>query len=148
MFEQLTRARSLIAIYWMFFWLLNGLDKFFNYQYFFGENRHQQFIKYFASLDLPASFAVFTVYAFGVMETLLGLVFVFIVSHGEKNPGINRFAFKATMAVWIIFSIGDILFGARGELREHGIYMILTILSFQFFLLTDDNNSTSSDRTH
>ena len=52
MFKQLTSARSLIAIYWMFFWLLNGLDKFFNYEFFnyeffFGENRHAQFIQYF-----------------------------------------------------------------------------------------------------
>ena len=147
MLKQLISTRSLIAIYWMFFWLLNGLDKFFNYEYFFGENRHQQFIEYFASLDLPASLAVFTVYTFGVMETLLGLVFVFIVTHGEKNPAINRFAFKATMAVWIIFSIGDILFGARGELREHGIYMILTIMSFQFFLLSDEKNTMGTVRT-
>ena len=135
-FDQLTRGRALVAIYWTFFWLLNGLDKFFNYEYFFGVDRDKKFIEYFASLDLPSSLAGISLYTFGVIEITLGVLFLLIVTHGEKNPELNRLAFKGTMVVFILYSIGDILFGDRGELREHGIYMILTILSFQFFIFT------------
>jgi hypothetical protein len=136
MIQQLTSGRAIVAIYWMLFWLLNGLDKFFNYEHFFGVDRDKQFVAYFASLDLPASLAGVSLYTFGVIEISLGIVFLIIVTHGAKISGLNRFAFKATMVVFIIYSVGDILFGDRGELREHGIYMILTILSFQFFLFT------------
>ena len=40
MFKQLTTERSIIAIYWMVFWFPNGLDKIFNYEYFFGYDRN------------------------------------------------------------------------------------------------------------
>ena len=40
MFKHLTTERSIIAIYWMTFSFLNGLDKIFNYEYFFGEERN------------------------------------------------------------------------------------------------------------
>jgi hypothetical protein len=144
MWRHLTSARSIIALYWMFFWLLNGGDKFFNYEHFYGEDRDKQFIAYFASIDVPAWLAGVTLNVFGVMETLLGLLFLFIFTHGEKIPQLNRLAFKATMLVWIMFSFGDILFGARDELREHGIYMILTIVSFQYFLFTKEDKMESA----
>jgi hypothetical protein len=122
----------------MVFWLMNGLDKYFNYEHFFGEDRDKQFAAYFASIDLPAWLSKVTLNTFGVMEISIGILFAIIVLNGERKPALNRLALKSTMIVWIIFSIGDILFGARDELREHGIYMILTIVSFQFFLTTHD----------
>ena len=73
----------------MIFWFLNGLDKVFNYQYFFGEDRDKKFTEYFASLDLPASLAVATVNVFCVMELFIGFLFLLVITHGEKNPKIN-----------------------------------------------------------
>jgi hypothetical protein len=143
-FDRMMPVRAVILVYWAFFWLLNGLDKFFNYEHFFGVDRDQKFIAYFASLDLPAWLAEPSLYFFGVFELAVGLLFVISLIDVARSPVLDRLTFKATMIIFILYSIGDILFGDRSELREHGIYMILAIVSFQFFILAGERTGRSA----
>ena len=130
-------SRAILVAFWASFWLLNGLDKFFNGQYFFGVTRDEKFIDYFARLNLPSGPALVTLYTFGVLEIILGLSFLSILVLRNVNPVFNRLNFKLSMLLFFAFSIGDILFGDRPELWEHGTFLVLAIISFEFFLFTE-----------
>ena len=38
------------------------------------------------------------------------------------------------MFIFLAFSVGDILFGDRQELWEHGTFMVLTLLTYQLYI--------------
>lgn len=38
------------------------------------------------------------------------------------------------MLIFLAFSTGDILFGDRAELWEHGTFMVLTLMTYQLYL--------------
>lgn len=130
-------SRIILLAFWASFWLLNGLDKFLNYEFFFGVTRDTQFIDYFSRLNLPPTAALVSLYVFGVAEITLGLSFLYIMIRRQASPVINRLNFKASMLLFFAFSIGDILFGDRRELWEHGTFLILVIVSFRFFLFSE-----------
>jgi hypothetical protein len=128
------RSRNILAAFWSAFWLLNGLDKFFNHEFFFGVTRDEKFIGYFARLNLSPELALTSLYIFAVVEVILGLAFLSILLNKNIPQVINRLTFKGSMLLFFAFSIGDILFGDRMELWEHGTFMIMTIISFEFYL--------------
>ena len=137
-------SRVILSAFWASFWLLNGLDKFFNGEHFFGVTRDEKFIDYFAGLLLPSQLALTTLYAFGVAEVLLGLGFLYILIRRDAPPVLNRLNFKFSMLLFFAFSIGDILFGDRAELLEHGTFLVLVIVSFEFFLLVDRSRAEAA----
>jgi hypothetical protein len=51
----------------------------------------------FDRLTRGRALVAISLYTFGTVETLLGVIFLIIVIHGEKNPGLDRLAFKATI---------------------------------------------------
>ena len=150
--NDLLSVRIILAAFWTSFWLLNGFDEFFNYEFFFGVQRDEQFSEYFASLALPTELALPITYAFGAAEVLLGLSFLYVLigsstyaiinrvgllymllGRGAYST-INRLNFKGSILLFFLFSIGDILSGERGELVEHATFLVLVIVSFEFFL--------------
>ena len=153
--DDLLSVRIILVAFWTSFWLLNGLDKFFNYDTFFGVTSDEKFIDYFARLDLPSGLAVPTLYAFGVLELTLALGFLYVLigigAYSIMNrisilyilmgrgaySIVNRLNFKGSLLMFFAFSIGDILFGDRQELWEHGTFLVLVIVSYQFFLAVD-----------
>lgn len=132
--NDLLRSRTILAAFWSAFWLLNGLDKFFNHEFFFGVTRDEKFIGYFARLNLPPELALTNLYVFAVIEVILGLAFLTILLNKNTPQVFNRLTFKGSMLLFLAFSVGDILFGDRMELWEHGTFMIMTIISFEFYL--------------
>ena len=52
----------------------------------------------------------------------------------EAGP-IGELALKLTLAIFIAFSIGDVLIGDRAELLEHGTYMIMVAVCYTFVAL-------------
>jgi uncharacterized membrane protein YphA (DoxX/SURF4 family) len=112
------------------FWLLNGLDKFFNYPKFFGKTRAGSFVEYFSRLDLPDWLALVVLDGIGWLEIILGISFfigLFILRRTRKLTLINL---EISLLAFLGFSIADIMFGDRKELWEHGTYTILIIISY------------------
>jgi len=154
------RIEHILYAFWLMFWTLNGLDKFFNAAVaespvfegvmrprgWFGVNRDAKFIEYFDRLGLPPEAAIANLYTFGFIEVLLGAVFGLILvrvfraaRRGDARPMLlTRFALKMNMLVFFCFCTGDILFGDRMELWEHGTFMILTLMTYQLYLRRAD----------
>jgi uncharacterized membrane protein YphA (DoxX/SURF4 family) len=184
MLIKIDRRLDFIVILYLFltiFWLLNGLDKFFNgedivnmadyaqkyaivdtngtvvYEVqgmnpdgWFGVNRNAQTIGYFERLGMPASWALGSLYGIAVIEVLLGLAFFSILFYKplpakameqalEENrlfatQTIHRLAFKVSCLIFVSFITMDILFGDRTELWEHGTFLILTAMTYRFYI--------------
>lgn len=140
-------AQIALLLFWGGFWLLNGLDKFFNAPGFFGVTRDQAFIEYFARIGLPDYLALFVLYSVALFEIALGLSFgLSLLSTGWRQVLI-LFNFLASMALFIFFSFGDILFGDRAELLEHGTYLILILVSFSLLLSSRERTVAWQDMT-
>lgn len=125
--DQRVRLPALLMLFWSVFWLLNGLDKFFNRPYFFGVTRDRAFVEYFARLELPPRMALGSLYGCGVCEILLGLGFGTALALGA--PVLGCLCLKASLLLFTLFSAADILFGDRQELWEHGTFVILVLAS-------------------
>jgi len=128
-FNNILTLKTILLAFWMPFWLLNGLDKFFNQPTFFGVTRDEKFIGYFARLALPADMALISLYSFAVIEVLLGLSFLYVLLRRESFAELERLNFKLGMCLFVIFICGDILFGDRMELWEHSTFMVLMVIS-------------------
>lgn len=118
---------TLLLVFWSMFWLLNGLDKFFNRPRFFGVTRDQAFVEYFAQLNLPSPLALASLYGCGTLEIMLGAGF--IAALALNAPVLTRLCFKASIIIFMIFTVADVLFGDRQELWEHATYLTLVLVS-------------------
>ncbi len=143
--ENYLRLEYILYLFWALFWTLNGLDKFFNGSVvqtanglkevgWFGVTRDQKFIDYFAKLYLPKWTALSFLYTFAVLEIIVGLTFLLILLWRKMPSVYRRLVFKASMFIFLVFSVGDILFGDRQELWEHGTFMVLTLLTYQMYI--------------
>jgi hypothetical protein len=143
--DDYLRLEFILYAFWTMFWILNGLDKFFNGTLvqgpsgprlvgWFGVNRDDRFVEYFSRLHLPPWLALGSLYSFAVFEVIVGLVFLALLVRRDLPGFVNRVAFKASMLIFLVFATGDILFGDRAELWEHGTFMILTLMTYQLYL--------------
>jgi hypothetical protein len=119
----------------------------------YGVSRNEKFDNYFGRLGLPRWFALTSVYLIAVLEIAIGLAFLLILAWTvgperwrKRNTGpsamlhdrtIHRLCFKIGITIFLLFSIGDILFGDRTELWEHGTFMILTLVTYDLWYRTD-----------
>jgi hypothetical protein len=108
----------------------NGLKEF----GWFGVTRDQKFTDYFAKLYLPEWTAIGFLYTFAVLEIVVGVLFFMILIYRKMPSVYRRLVFKISMFIFLVFSVGDILFGDRQELWEHGTFMILTLLTYQMYI--------------
>ena len=128
-------SRSLLLAFFTMFWLFNGLDKFLNrLPFWYGDAREAKFIGYFAHIHLPPWLALTTLYSFGVVEILVGVSFLYALLRRHTQSAVSQISFKVSVLIFFTYSIGDIIFGDRAELLEHGTYIILILVSFAFFL--------------
>lgn len=120
---------------------------------FFGVTRDGKMEHYFARISLGPTVAKVCLYSFAVFEIILGIGFGFLALWSllprklrEKEEGlwelltnrtIHRLCFKGGILLFLAFSTGDILFGDRMELWEHGTFMILTLLTYDLWYRTD-----------
>jgi uncharacterized membrane protein YphA (DoxX/SURF4 family) len=116
----------------------------------FGVNRDEKIIGYFARLGLPSELALISLYFVGGIEIILGLAFLSILFYKPLLPKqlekaleankafatqtVHRLAFKASSLLFVVFMVMDILFGDRTELWEHGTFLILTALAYRFYI--------------
>ena len=118
----------------------------------YGVNRDAKFINYFRTLHLPPSVATFTLYFFAILEIILAALFFvlfirqFFDRKDEQVKGkksliadrtVHRLVFKASIWIFIAFITGDILFGDRIEVWEHGTYLAMTLVTYDLWYRTD-----------
>jgi len=122
-------------------------------QGFFGVSRDNKMVHYCQRLHLPRGLALTSLYGFAIIECMLGLGFFVLVVWSLlprktrlRKDGlwelfsarvIHRLCFKGGLAVFLVFCVGDILFGDRMELWEHGTFMILTLVTYDMWYRTD-----------
>lgn len=128
--NSVSRFHYLLTGYWLIFWLLNGLDKFFNEPTFFGVTRDAKFVDYFGNIGLPEPVAMFALYGIGVYELALGVLFFLALLYLDRFKTLILTGLELSLGVFVVFSLGDILFGDRRELWEHGCYIFLVTVSY------------------
>ncbi|MDQ3181053.1 MAG: hypothetical protein M3Q33_11090 [Acidobacteriota bacterium] len=118
----------------------------------YGVNRDAKFANYFRTLHLPPLVSSISLYFFAVLEIILAILFFWLFirqffdnkdeeTEGRKNlisdRTIHRLIFKASIWIFIAFITGDILFGDRAEVWEHGTFLIMTLVTYDLWYRTD-----------
>lgn len=117
----------------------------------YGVSRDAKFANYFRTLNLPPIIATITLYFFAVLEIILAFLFFWLFLKqfsrdkdfdvGKPNlftdRTVHRLIFKLSIWIFIAFLAGDILFGDRTEVWEHGSYLLMTIVTYDLWYRTD-----------
>ncbi len=139
----------------------------------FGVNYADQMASYFKTIYVGRNAALAITYTFAVFEIILGLVFLILFiwqllpesREDKKNMftdrTLHRLAYKASVILFLILSVGFQLFGDRTRLWEVGTYMAMTLVAYDIwyradlFMLQlrrnrlagiDDDDDTNSDQ--
>jgi len=128
-----------ICSYWMFFWLLNGLDKFLARTHlglfqWWGNDRIEKFGMYFERLDFPEPMVWPTLVFAGVLELALAALFFHALRQLFRQlPGSVRLAdlgVALSILCFMGFAIFDVIVGDRAELLEHSTYVGVLLISY------------------
>ena len=115
----------------------------------FGVNYENQMVSYFKTIHVPRSAAIGLTYAFAAFEVFTGLLFLMLViwqlqpetREDKKNMfsdrTIHRLAYKSSVVIFVMLSVGLQLFGDRTRLWEVGTYMLMTLIAYDLWYRTD-----------
>jgi len=118
----------------------------------YGVSRDAKFANYFRTLHLPPVIATVSLYFFAILEIIIAALFFWLFirqfydhkdeeTEGKKSliadRTIHRLIFKASIWIFIAFLTGDILFGDRIEVWEHGTYLAMTLVTYDLWYRTD-----------
>ena len=119
----------------------------------YGVNRDAKFANYFRTLHLPQIIATSSLYFFAALEIVLAFLFFWLFlrqfsqndfdEDDDENVTlftdrtIHRLVFKASIWIFIAFLTGDILFGDRAEVWEHGTFLLMTLVTYDLWFRTD-----------
>jgi len=133
--------RYFIVIYWTFFGALSVIDKIIPdvYPFWVGVDFYTLFVKFFASLGLSdPMFATIALVGISTLEIVVLVLFSFSLFNlykGKENLSEQWFyrGIAFYVLLFSLFSIGDQVFGDRSNLLEHGIFLIMLIVSWVVF---------------
>ncbi|MCH8907505.1 MAG: hypothetical protein IH840_10485, partial [Candidatus Heimdallarchaeota archaeon] len=128
----------LISVFWMFYWLLNFIDKVIVEPTFLwaGRDRLTQFTDYFNSIGITNNFIVYSVLFFVSLLELTAFVVALlsvVAAIQNKFETARKFFFYTvilSLSIFTFFTLGDQVFGDRFELMEHTIYWGITIVAW------------------
>jgi len=131
------------TLYWMVFWLFNGMDKFLNRSTlggitWFGKDRNWQFGIYMENLGLPLEFVPGILTFAGIWELLIAIIFlsalnITIVAGEREEDAADRLfiiGLFVSALTFISFCAFDTVVGDRAELLEHSTYMAVIAVSY------------------
>jgi len=127
-------AGFFVMLFWTFFWLLNGLDKFFNAPGFFGRDWAPEFGEMFETLGL-SGLATPAMYGVAVFEVALGVAFLIVLFTRASSGQLLSLAYGGIFVLFSLFIVGNILVGAGDEMLEHITYIILAVVTFELVLM-------------
>ncbi len=120
----------------------------------FGVNRDAKMIGFFQRIHLPGEVALVSLYGIAVLELILGLAFLillvwsFLPEAGKGKAELladrtfHHLVFKGSMMLFVLFVIGDNLFGERMELWEHSTFLVLCLVTYTLWQRADNNEKT------
>jgi hypothetical protein len=118
----------------------------------YGVSRDAKFVNYFRTLHLPPVIATVSLYFFAILEIIIAALFFWLFirqfyDNKDDEPEdkksliadrtVHRLIFKASIWIFIAFLTGDILFGDRIEVWEHGTYLAMTLVTYDLWYRTD-----------
>lgn len=115
----------------------------------FGVNYADQMASYFKTIGVGRRTAIGITYAFAVVEVLIGVVFLILflwqlLPEARENKRnmftdrtLHRLAYKASVILFLILSVGYQIFGDRARLWEVGTYMAMTLIAYDLWYRTD-----------
>lgn len=118
-------------------------------QGWFGVNYKEQMISYFKTVNFPPNLALGITYTFAVFEIIIGLTFLILFiwqllpeeREDKKNMftdrTLHRLAYKGSVILFLILSVGYQLFGDRTRLWEVGTYLAMTLIVYDIWYRTD-----------
>ncbi len=133
--------RYFILIYWVFFEALTVIDKIIPdvTRFWVGADFYTLFIKLFASLGLTHPiYATVALALTALGETAVLVLFLLALYNLYRGRAArSEYWFDRGVALSVLifsfFSIGDQVFGDRSNLLEHGIFVIILIVSWAIF---------------
>jgi len=141
--NQILHPSNLLVSYWAMFWLMNGLDKFFNRTSFalftwHGKDRTEQFSGYFSSSDLPVYLIQPLLYFVGACQIILFFILAIAIFGKTIRPYVSAECLKLGLSfsalIFIAFSFFDVIFGDRAELLEHATFLVLIVVTYIFLV--------------
>jgi hypothetical protein len=116
----------------------------------FGVNRDAQMAGFFQRIHLPGEMALVSLYGIAVLELVLGLAFLVLLAWSFlpeaakvktellADRTFHHLAFKGSMMIFVLFIIGDNLFGERMELWEHSTFLLLCLVTYMLWQRADN----------
>jgi hypothetical protein len=140
-----------IILYWTTFWGLSVLDKIIPavQKNWVGKDFFALFVKFFESLGIKDP--LYATIALGLISTIEILNFVCylfaIINFSRGNTSLTEKWFYngilSSVVLFILFSIGDQVFGDRFQLLEHGVFWMILIASWALFKFASDPENRS-----
>ncbi len=121
----------------------------------YGVNRDAKMIAFFRRSHLPEPMALGFLYGIAVLELALGASFLVLLLASCKagsrlcqigflaDKSFHRLVFKGSMLLFLLFMIGDNLFGERMELWEHSTFLILCLVTYFLWSRLDEGSDQS-----
>ncbi len=129
---------AVLSFHWCLFFLLNGFDKFFNSENFFGANFKGLLENdLLGRLDLDSSLAQPIAIIVGIAELILGVLFLIALLSALRRSSSTIKEMQGCVTLSVLFfallSAGAVLFGARDAMLQHGVFIAALLVS-QFVL--------------
>lgn len=118
----------------------------------FGVNRDAKMVAFFQRIHLPGEVALVSLYGIAVLELIMGLAFLVLLAWSflpESAKGkadllaertFHHLTFKGSMMTFVLFIIGDNLFGERMELWEHSTFLVLCLVTYMLWERADSHS--------
>ena len=130
---------GVLALHWLVFWLLNGLDKFLNADNFFGVDFKNKLKGppgadgLLANLGFGDGWAAPIAVIVGICELLLAPLFLialinFILRRADAGEAISA-CLTLSVLFFALLSAGAVLFGDRAAMEQHAIFIIALLAS-------------------
>ncbi|MCY3892662.1 MAG: hypothetical protein OXF61_04315 [Acidimicrobiaceae bacterium] len=125
---------AVLSLYWFLFWLLNGFDKFFNADTFYGVNFKMGLENVMLpALGMSTSLAWPLAIIVGVIEVVLGLLFLVslgaFVARKPHRYEVGTACIGLSVLFFALLTAGAILFGERGHVMTQGLFIGTLLVS-------------------
>ena len=124
----------------------------------FGVNRNAKMVGFYQRIHLPREVALISLYGVAVLELVMGLAFLVLLAWNFlpeaakdrvellEDRTFHHLAFKGSLLIFVLFIIGDNLFGERMELWEHSTFLVLCLVTYMLWKRADSDQIGSLAR--
>lgn len=138
--DNKTNLSLTLFLFWALFWAISSIRLYFN----------GAFIPW---LGIPTEVAELVLYLIVFTEVGLSLLFISLITSRKSTTlepssrtgwrvlyldrTIHRMTFKLTILLFVLFVLFDLMSGDRAELLGDGVYLLLSLVSYDIWFRTD-----------